>query len=281
MPMIITDTFANLKKKYEEENKGGRLKALVYSEGKVGKTTLLGTARAPVLIVCTDPDGLVVLRKEIANGRVIPYQINDIADPAGWDKMYDQVMEWDRQNIFEQLGTFAFDSITTLQRLAMNKILKNAGRYEMSPKGKGWSGVPQQDDWMPQMQLIENLMVDLLRIPCDAIVTAHVDEMKNEVTGVVKAGPLVTGKLKPKLCNLFSEIWYMQAQLMGNKITRTLCMQATNSYTAGSRLASEGNLDITEPPDIKGILKKAGWAYDDLPLPNATKDVQSTVTVVK
>lgn len=124
--------------------------------------------------------------------------------------------------------TIVLDSITTLGKAAMNLILLLAGRP---------GGTPQQNDWLPQMNLIEKTIYMLRALPTNVVVVCHEDMVKDEVIGNLQIAPSITGKLSGRIPNLFSIVLHSETVfLKDQKAKNRLRVQATPTFPAGARL---------------------------------------------
>lgn len=259
-----------LKQMYEEDPRSKSFNAIVYGATGSGKTSLLRTCRLPIHIDSFDPGGCKVLRGEaILNGRRYPDEFSkgnividsrfENEDPMSPNaaKLWDD--EFHRRKLmgyYERLGTYAIDSMTTWAQTIMYDVLKKAGRT---------GGVPQKNDWLPQMTVIEKCMRTFLSLPCDCILIGHEDVEKDEPTGRVIASLLITGKLSTRVPALFDEIYHADTKETSSGIQYQLLTRKTGIYVACSRLSNMGQLDMYEAPDIKNILKKAGYDYSNKP----------------
>jgi hypothetical protein len=145
---------------------------------------------------------------------------------------------------------------------AMNSVLKKKGRAGGIPQ----SGSGGDNDYVHQMLALENELAAMFNLPCDLILICHPDSEKDEVTGKMFIMPLITGKAKIRIPLLFDEMYYAKAEATKDGVTYSLLTRLTNQFQASSRLSRKGLLDMYEKPDIKGILKKAGFPTDDLPM---------------
>lgn len=229
---------------------------LVYGDTGTGKTTLISTCRKPILLHSFDPGGTLSIRKHIESGDIIADTRWESRD-ASWDTWEKEFFRLKKEGMFDIVATYAIDSLTTLGQLAMAKVLKVAGRS---------NGVPFQQDYLPQMTMLENVIREILSLPCDVIVTAHPDSEKDEVTGRLFLGPMVTGKLKVRLPLLFTEIYVTQSKQVPNGTEYSLLTRATSLHKARTRVGA-GVFDMNEKPDIKYLLKKAGLPCEDKEIP--------------
>jgi hypothetical protein len=232
-----------------------------------GKTWLLKTCRRPILIHSFDPGGTKTLRKEIDEGWIIAdtrFEKEDPKNPTAivkWDKEYDELK---RSGFFNHMGTYSIDSATTWAQSIMYEILKKDGRP---------GGTPYENNWLPQMTVIENAMRDFTTLPCDCILTCHLDVQKDQVRGKVMATPMLTGKLRIRVPALFDEVYVMMAKETSGDVKYSLLTRNDGLFEARSRLGLDGIFSMYEEPDIKALLRKAGLPADDKPIPG--KEVRS------
>ncbi len=244
---------------HKESAKTQRFKLLEYGRTGTGKTRIFKTARRPVFICSFDPGGYKTLIDEI-DGRTFlvdsRFESEDPWHPKAW-ALFDKVFhELKASGFFSMVGTFGLDSLTTMAQTALNWVMA---------KDKRAGTTPFQQDWYPQMVLVENFLHEMLDLPCDCILTAHPDVMKDDVTGKTFATPMITGKLKGRIPLLFDEVYYADAVESSKGTEWHLITRKTSMYDARTRLGREGRFDLREKPDIKYLLEKAGYDYHDLP----------------
>ena len=157
---------------------------------------------------------------------------------------------------FDHIGTYVIDSMTTWAQDIMYEIIKKAGRG---------GGQPFQNDWLPQMTVIENALRDIISLPCDCILLGHDNADKDEATGKMFISLMITGKLVRRVPLLFDEMYVAMTKETSKGIEYQLLTQKTGLYQARSRLANRGQLETYEVPDIKAILKKTGNSTEDKP----------------
>ncbi len=247
-----------LQKLYQEDVRNQAFNAIIYGDIGTGKTHLLRTCRRPILIHSFDPGGLKTLRNDPGFMKdILPdsrYEKEDAKKPScyvAWEKEFDRLR---KEDFFTQVGTYVIDSATTWADALMNEVLKRAGRT---------AGTPQQMDWMVQMNTIRDAMKIFTSLPCDCILTAHVDYQKDEATGRMLGAPLLTGKLKQKIPLLFDEIYVTVAKETSTGTQYSLLTKATGLLQARTRLGTGGLFDTYEKPDIKYLLAKAGLDASD------------------
>jgi len=197
------------------------------------------------------------LRDEIEAGSILVdtrYENEDPRNPTAFKLWDDEFHRLKKLDFFSNLGTFAVDSVTTWAQCAMNAVLKKSGRA---------GGTPQQNDWLPQMMMLENAMRDFVSLPCDCILIGHDDVTKDEASGRMFVSLMITGKLSRRVPLLFDEIYCAQTKETSKGIEYQLLTRATGMYQARSRLGKGGELETYEKPDIKAILAKVGFSTKD------------------
>lgn len=257
MPLDIKKEFESIRAMYSEQAQQKTVSIMVYSDFGAGKTEFTKTGRRPIHNDSFDPRGTKTVRDEIAEGWYLADTRFEIEDPmsptafALWDKVYH---ERKKMGYFDHVGTYVIDSATTWASAAMNVILKKAGRA---------GGAPQQNDYLPSMMMIENAIKDILTLPCDVVLTAHLDVDKDEATGKMFIGPLFVGKLKQRLPLLFDELYNMQVKRTAKGDEYQLLTRSDGIFKARTRLGKGGIFEAIEKPDIKYLLKKAGYPTED------------------
>jgi len=245
-----------LTKMYEDDPRSSTFNAIVYGALGTGKTMLLRTCRKPVHVDSFDPGGTKVLAEEPEIYKDTRFEVEDPSNPTIaklWDAEFHRRK---RMGWFDKIGTYAIDSATTWSQVLMNEVMRKAGRS---------GGTPFQQDWLPQMTMIENAMRAFTSLPCDCILIGHDDADKDEGTGRMFISLMITGKLKRRVPLLFDEIYCAQTKETSKGIEYQLLTRSTGLYQARTRLGKGGELDTYEKPDIKAILRKVGMSDEDKP----------------
>jgi len=259
MAIDIKAEAAALRTMYDNDPRKDTFNTLVYGGSGTGKTSLIRTCRYPVLIHSFDPGGTKVLRDEIAAGDIISdtrFEHEDPTKPSVYRDWVAEVKRLERMDFFSNIGTFVLDSMTTWAQATMNEVLRIAGRA---------GAQPQQNDWFPQMIRIENAIRDIISFPCDVLMLGHDDVTKDEATGKLHVGLLITGKLSRRVPLLFDEYYCSMTKETSKGIEYQLLTRATGTYQARSRIGKGGELETYEKPDLKGIMRKAGYNTEDKP----------------
>lgn len=101
-------------------------------------------------------------------------------------------------NFFADYDWVCLDSMTNFSDLIMARVMFKNGRY-----GKQ----PEQADYGAEMTVMRNVMADLTTLPCNVLVTAHVELTKDEYTGRVHGQIMFTGKNRIRIPTKFTDIF--------------------------------------------------------------------------
>ena len=263
IPLEILKEANELGDMYSRDPRQNSFNALVLGKKGSGKSFLLRTCRKPVHIDSFDPGGTKGLKDEISKGQIIVdtrYESEDPRDPKMFEEWRRQMEKRVKMNYFDYLGTYALDSSTTWGESVMNWILKKAHIAGEAPR---WA-----HDYVPQKVHIRNWVREMLDLPCDFIMTGHLEGEKDEVSGRMTYEYMTTGKGVILIPLLFDELYIMDPKESSKGTNYRILTKATGSYTACSRLAREGLLEQYEEANIKSILKKVGLSTQDKPLFN-------------
>lgn len=236
------------------------IRFLVYGQSGSGKTYSLRTAKKPIFVDSFDPGGSVVLSDLIEKGEAVvrsDFENEDAKHPRAfeaWDKAFDEL---ERAQVMQKFGTYCLDSATTWGQACLNYVMKKAGRA---------GGTPQQNDWYPQMVLMEAGIRRIFSLPCDVIFICHDDVQKDEILGKMTRAPMLTGKAKTRIPLLFSEIYYSDSKRSSKGTEYVWQLQRDNTNQAKSRLCglAKKPLDYVVQ-DYKALMKELGRPYEDLP----------------
>lgn len=259
--------FTSLKQQYEEDSRQDTINLLLCGEMGSGKTHILKTARKPVHVDSFDDGGTKTLRNEIQNGTVFADTSFEDENPMNPHSFRRWVKEFNRRKkggYYENLGTYALDSLTSWQSALMNYILEKDGVAGQTPRFT--------KDYMPHRTKTENFVKRILSLPCDVVITAHLSSDKDEVDGRIQKRLMATGDATINIPKMFDEVWVMDPKKQGDSVTYRVLTESTGTFLARSRLASNGDISTYEQPHIKKILNKAGMRPEDKDIPELGND---------
>jgi len=259
--LVVKTEVAKLQTMYHEAPRSSSFNFLLLGESGTGKSFLLHTARKPIHLDCFDPGGTKNLIELITKGELIPdirWEDEDPANPSVFREWETVMKERIRSGYFNHFGTYCLDSSTTWTDAIMNQILKSEGLAGQPPR---WA-----HDYVPQKVKIQNWIKVLMKLPCDFILTGHLEGTKDEVTGRLSYRYMVTGKAQVTIPLLFDEIWVCDPKSTSSGVEYRILTQSNGTYLARSRMAKKGLLKTYEEPNIKAMLKKCGFPTEDKPL---------------
>jgi hypothetical protein len=144
----------------------------------------------------------------------------------------------------------------------MNYTLKKRARIDNIPiAGKGGD-----NDYVAMQAKLGPMLRDMLNLPCHVVLCAHPDINEDDF-GKRFIGPMVSGKLRTELPIMLDEIYYLKTQETKDGIVRKWLTQPDGIYRCGSRLASSGKIAVWEDTNIREIIRKGGYAWEDKVIP--------------
>lgn len=249
---------------YAEDKTQDSFNLLLLGEAGTGKSFMLQTARLPIHIDSFDRGGTKSLRswakKPENKGKVFfdtRFEDESRMKPHVFPLWETAMMKRDAAGYFNHLGTFVIDSTTNWSEAIMNHVLKMAGIPGQAPRFT--------KDYTPQKTLLLNYLSQLLKLPCDLIMTGHLEDDKDETTQSLQKRFMSTGKAKVIIPAQFDELWVMEPKASAGRTNYRVLTESTGRYSARSRLSEGKKLAQYEEANIKGILKKANALKDDLP----------------
>jgi len=246
----------------KETQTANKINVLLLGESGSGKSYLSTTARKPVLIDSFDKGTARGLRQWIEKGEIVVdsrWEMENPFKPAVYKEWEKETEGRLKDNFYHNFGTYYLDSLTSFSDALMNAILAKDGIAGKPPRFT--------KDYVPQKVAINNALNQLLNLPCDVIVTAHLEVIRDEISGQFIRRLMTTGKGVVTVPLLFDEIWVMQTKETSKGIERRILLESTGRDLARSRLAACGKLEPLEEPNIERLLKKAGITTETKPLP--------------
>lgn len=210
------------------------VKMLVYGPSGAGKTTLAGTAPAPVIL--SVENGLLSLR-----GHDIPFVI--IRDRQDLEEVYH--MLHDGADALIDRKTVILDSISEIAEVVLGE--------EKDRTADGRKAYGETGDYMGEM------VRQFRDLPGrHVLMTAQLEQVQDD-TGALLFGPSMPGKkMGARLPYFFDEVFAMQVvKDKDGNLGRWLLTQPNGAWTAKDR---SGALAQWEAPDICAILNKIAGA---------------------
>lgn len=135
--------------------------------------------------------------------------------------------------------TYVIDSLTTLVDSLMQEIMTSM------PSNKRMSAgtvqVPMLSDYNVLSGYFKQTLNQILSLPCNVIVTAHVQLNKDEMTGEIFREPLLPGKLAKFLPVVFEEVYRAFTIQKDGQTGYFAQTQSANGYTCRSQIKNLPN----------------------------------------
>lgn len=258
MPLDIQKEINELRQLYKEDPRQQTFNLLLLGKYGTGKTFLLRTARKPVFIDSFDPGGTKGLRKWIESGDIVVdtrWEREDPMNPSTFSAWYPTFNARREAGFFDGFGTYCLDSSTTWAQAILGAYLKKKGGVTAPPNYK--------DHYHYQMLDIRAYVKKILDLPCDSIITGHLELKQEGEGGRMEYTYATTGKGTFIIPTLFDEVWVASTKETSKGVEYRLLTENDGLYSARSRLKADGLLATYEEADIKKILAKAGIPTDD------------------
>lgn len=102
-------------------------------------------------------------------------------------------------------GTLVLDSLSTFSDEIMRYLMKlNPSIKRMGTQG---AEVPAMQDYQVARLFFKQVLGEMLNLPCNVVVTAHIQMDKDEITGQIIRSPMLAGKLARELPIIFPEVY--------------------------------------------------------------------------
>lgn len=217
------------------------LNILVYGDAGVGKTFFGGTAQdhketSPVLILDVE-GGVATLRKR---PDVLVVRIKSIIDLM---KVYNEIDKALVNNERDTPKTVVVDSLTELQKLDMNDIMK--ALLKQHPDRD--PDVPSQREWGKSSNHMRQIIRRFRDLPVNVIFTA-LAKRDQEAEGTVLTMPSLPGKLATEAPAFLDVVGFMYTQIKDSKIERRMLCQPSRTKLAKDRLGVFG--EVLENPSV-------------------------------
>jgi hypothetical protein len=265
----VQDELKRVTDYYAQDALQKRFSALICGESGAGKTYLLRSCRRPIHIDSFDPGGTKCLKKWIDSGDIVAdtqWEGEDPLSPNRFDR-WKKATELRLQiGYFKHFGTYCLDSATTWAQSAMYAQLSSDGRAGEIPN---WG-----KDYVPQKNAMTVYITKLMGLPCDFILTGHLDKQEkvlsyDKSTGIKRSEItyrfMTTGKAVITIPLLFDELYVLRTKETAGGLERVIVTEAQGEFIARSRLKGNNILNAEEPADIKALLRKIGMSDEDKP----------------
>lgn len=202
------------------------LNILIYGSSGVGKTRLAGSADDV-------PEMRKVLFIDVEGGTLTlqnsPYNGVDIVRVKSWADM---------QRVYDDLyrGTHGYttviiDSLTEIQKLSMDKIMRNL----IEDNETRDADVPGIREWNINIEQTRKFVRLFRDLPMHTIITALDKSEQNKRTGQIKRKPSLSGKVADEVAAFLDIVVYLYVKEVGDENKRLLLTYHTEDTVAKDR----------------------------------------------
>lgn len=235
-----------------------RFQCLLLGGSGTGKSTSLLTAKRPILVHSFDPNGMTGFDKEQQEGwlMVERFETEDAREPKLYNEWGRRVRELERDRVFDSIGTFCIDSLTSLfNHYAAQVVKSNPTKTKRDPE----LPVLQIADYGLAGVIIPQMIKHLQSLPCDLIITGHVDKEIDPTTGRLSIGPALFKSLRVSVPLLFSELYYTDPRPTSQGMVYEFIVAPDGEYAAKSAIG-KGKFKRREAADFTKLFQIAGRA---------------------
>jgi hypothetical protein len=165
-----------------------------------------------------DIDGLEVEHHEWCDAPILAARSKGVKsskmdiDPLGGDaagvyvEWLKEVHKREQENLYGEYDAYIIDSTSSLMQLLLRRTLAIDGRAGRTP---------DRSDFIPVTDVLGNIATRMCNknvVGCHFILCAHEEPDKCELTGKITVRPLLPGRLKGTISNIFSEVYHCEAR---------------------------------------------------------------------
>jgi hypothetical protein len=237
------------------------LRAIVYGDSGIGKTTSLKTLWRDNTLIAITERGAIPLRNEKFNALQIGCW-KDLRTLIGWFAAPDAIEDKEAAKAIRGCRILAVDSLSDVAELCIRHILEVDRKILISQRTKGKSDTPenvyedlmQMEDWGLLRKRMRALLSSFCHLPMHVIFTSLATWSKDKQDQSTYRTPALSGKLATECPAFFDLVLYMESRPTSNGETQRV-WRTQNDGRIIAKDAS-GALDAFEAPDWKAVFTK-------------------------
>lgn len=243
-----------------KDEKLTKVRALLFGDSGIGKTTSLRTLPVENTIIAIGERGALPLRKHDYKA-VIFNSWDDIRAIAGWFLAPDKIEDADAKKSVVSCRVLAIDSLSEISSMCMRHIVEVDRKKLISDRTRSSRDTPQgvyedqmtMEDWGLYKTRMLRLVSTFCHLPVHLIFTCLAAWSKDKQGADTYRTPGLSGKAAFEAPAYFDEVFYMVSRGDGEENTRLW-----QTFNDGRILAKDasGALDPYEPADWTKVFKK-------------------------
>jgi hypothetical protein len=202
-----------------------RITCLVYGDAGTGKTIFATSFPQPIFVA--DFDGKInSAAKFYPTEHLKGIDYEDYREKGF--KAFEETLKQIETTC--KYATFVLDSLTTFSDSLLNYIIT-------TQNFKRDHGMPGMQDYHLSSIILKNIIDRILVLPCNVVVTAHMEAKKDETTGAIVRSILASGdKLPKKLPVWFQEVYASFAEIKDKRASYYLQTQTDYKFACRSQI---------------------------------------------
>lgn len=268
MPEInLSEEREKLRQLYRDNPRTKKGRILAVGMKGCGKTSLLKTCPKPVLVHSFDAGGTEVLQDEIEKGSIIAdtrYELDTVQNPRAYISWEQEINRLHSIKFFNEIGTYCIDSFTMFVTRTIWQIMKKEGRVPpgmSSPVDLNKHGM-RINDWQTVINICLMTVNSLANLPCHVILTGHLAYDKDMVTGSFQKMFNIPGQSSEYVPYNMPEVWMVKRDPHNDRV-RIWTRGWDQGFEPSTKMGA-GKFEKEEEPDVRALLKKAGYSYEDV-----------------
>lgn len=282
-PAELKKNFADVRKRYEQNQRSLPISILLQGRPGTGKTSALLTSVRPIRIYAFDSsyESLEEVRKGVKEGWILLELLNNEKsdDPTEYKKFKEVVEEEVNSGFLNSFGTVGIDVLGGtsggLVECVANVVRKNPKAFNVhEPEKPRPVGGLRRGDYATVYDIVRKYIRMLQTVDAMVVATMHtvIETTTREIAtphGISEVEStrveLATfSKLRPIVQSLFPERYHLKKLKSGNSAKYTMLTEFDGELDASTKIG-KGKFALEETPNIRELLKKAGLPATDKP----------------
>lgn len=218
--------------KLSELETGKNKKVLAFGDSGTGKTVFACSFPTPIKVFDFDRK----ISSAASYYKTDPERLSQIdvtqIDPKSFPTFYTKLIELQKDCPYK---TVIIDSVTTFAACLMNEVMKQNPGSGRSKVHK--TTVPNLKDYQIAISHTKDMILQVLSLPCNIVLTAHISRDKDESTGRILNQPLIWGKELPTwLPMVFEEVYRTYVDRKDGKVRYLAQTQASSQFVARTQI---------------------------------------------
>ena len=237
------------------------IRAIVYGDSGVGKTTSLRTLPPDRTLLAVTERGTIPLRQHKFQALPIT-SWQDVRELVGYFMSPDEIEDKEIQEAVQSTTVLGVDSLSDLEELCMREILdvdrpgliKDRTGGKKTAPDRVYGDLMQMEDWGLLRKRMKNLLSTFCHLPVHVIFTALATWSKDSQERTTFRTPGLSGKLGTECPAYFDLVLHMEARPGSDGASTRVWRTGTDGQIIAKD--ASGVLEPFETPDWTAVFKK-------------------------